>query len=81
VIAEENQKREHFQTVVDMLPSFYIAPYEGWKNDFNPYEETFEDYSKRTHRVRNCLKMLLGIDEGIGQKADSVTHSLNYTVK
>ena len=81
VIAEENQKLEHLHAVVDMLPGFYLAPYEGWKNNFNPYEETFESYSKRTHRVRKCLKMLLGIDKGIGQEVDSVTHSLNYTVK
>lgn len=81
VIAEENQKRAHFHAVVDMLPSFYLAPYAGWKNHFNPYEETFESYSKRTYRVRKCLKMLLGIDEGVGEEADSVTHSLNYTVK
>ena len=81
VIADENEKHLHLHAVVDMLPGFYLAPYAGWKDHFNPYKETFESYAKRTHRVRNCLKMLLGIDKGVGQEVDSVTHSLNYTVK
>lgn len=81
VIAVENQKKEHMNAIVDTFPCFYLSPYEKWKEEFNPYEETFEVFSKRTHRVRNWLKMLFDINKHVGQEVDSVTHTLNYVVK
>ena len=81
VIDEENRNKEHLHAVVDMLPCFYLLPYANWKDAFNPYEETFEAYSKRTHRIRNWLKMFLSFNKSAGQEKDSVTHSLNYVVK
>ena len=81
VISEENQNKEHLNAVVDMLPCMNFSPFDLWKDDFNPYEETFEDYARRTHRVRHWLRMLLGFSKDISSESGTVTHALNYNVK
>lgn len=64
---------------IDMLPYFYMAPYKGWKEKLDPYNENFEDYAKRTHRLRAILKTLIGINTA--KEEHSKTKILNYQIK
>lgn len=81
IIEEENKKKEHLVSVVDAQPCINLSPHAHWKEEFNPYEETFEQFAKRTHRVRNWIKMLLGLNGNISRTDEAVTHALNYHVK
>lgn len=81
VIDDENQTKEHQSMNADMAAYFHLSPHSHWKEEFNPYKETFEQYAKRTHRVGQWFKMILGVQSGIGSKRESVTHALNYQVK
>ena len=77
VIQHDNDRQEHFNSSIDMLPYFHLSPHEAWKTEFNPYEENFEQYARRTHRVRKMLKMLLGHSAG---DEEGVTRAMNYRV-
>ena len=77
-INEENEQHEHTNSAVDMLPLFYLSPRKGWKEAFNPYTETFEQFSKRTHRVRFMVRTLLKGTQPEAQYA--TTKALNYNV-
>lgn len=79
-IDEENASQHHYNTAIDMLPYFHLAPYDKWKDEYNPYEETFEQYSKRTHRVRFILKNIIRPQRDEREGAD-VTKALNYHIK
>ena len=78
-INQENEHKQHLNSAIDMLPFFYLAPYTGWKEAFNPYTDTFESYSKRQGTTWKMLKMLFGINAGHEQH-DDVTKALNYKV-
>lgn len=81
VIDDENEKKSHLNAVVDMLPCINVSPYDHWKDEFNPYQETFEQFTRRTHRFRKSLKMLLGLNSGLLSEDGTVTHALNYNIK
>ena len=81
VIAHDNKKKQHLNSVVDMLPYFHLSPFKGWKSEFNPYEETFEQFARRTHRVRNILRMLFGWKPASVNNQEDTTRALNYNVK
>lgn len=78
-IDESEEAYEHKNSIVNLLPNFYLGPYEGWKEKINPYEETFEDYSRRTGRLRFMLKHILGFHAD--EETLEVTKSLNYNIK
>lgn len=78
-LEEVNDAEDKNNSFVNTLPYFYISPYEGWQNKIDPYKENFEDYAKRTHRVSNILKSLVGIQTK--KEEGSKTKSLNYNVK
>ena len=79
IIDDENGKKSHLNAVVDMLPCINVSPYDHWKEEFNPYMETFEDYARRTSRVSRIWKMFLGLNSA--SENETVTHALNYDVK
>ena len=81
VIDEENVSGQHLNSVVDMLPYFHLSPHEGWKDEFDPYHETFESLSRRNHRVRNMLGLLFGLNFFDSNKQQDTTHALNYSIK
>ncbi|WP_279171579.1 radical SAM protein [Prevotella nigrescens] len=74
-----NGAEEKSNSLVDSLPYFYIAPYEGWKEKIDPYNESFEKYSQRTRRISTILRELVGIGTVKGER--SRTKSLNYQIK
>lgn len=74
-----DENTNHINSVIDMLPYFQLSPFDGWKDKINPYKETFEDYSKRNHRISFIIKHLLGIKCEDYEKG--VTKSLNYHIK
>jgi len=69
---------QHTNSLVELLPYLYFGPHEGWKERYNPYEETFEQYSRRTHRVRLMLRHLFGMAKET--EVVEVTKALNYTI-
>lgn len=77
-IEDENKNQKHVNTAIEMLPMFHLSPHKGWKESFNPYEETFDQYCKRTHRVRFILKHLLNPYQA--SKEEHITKALNYTI-
>ncbi len=79
IIDQENMDKKHVNTAVDTLPYLYMSPYKGWKEEFNPYEESFEDYAKRTRRTRRMVDILLHPNHS--EQEESSTKLLNYTVK
>ncbi len=81
VIANDNKEKQHLNSVVDMLPYFHLSPYNGWKSEFNPYEETFESFARRTRRVTNILRMLFGWKPTSANNQASTTRALNYDVQ
>ena len=74
-----NGAEEKSNSLVDSLPYFYIAPYEGWKEKIDPYNESFEKYAQRTRRISTILRELVGIGTVKGER--SRTKSLNYQIK
>lgn len=76
----EESHEDARNSIVDSLPYFYVAPYDGWKDKLNPYEETFEDYCRRTHRTRFILRNIFGLKRVGDMNADK-TKVLNYKVK
>lgn len=64
--------------VIDMLPHFYLSPYEGWKSKIDPYHENFYDCCRRERRVGKILRFLLS--SGKKEERDS-TKAMNYKVK
>ena len=81
VIDHDNKKMVHLNSVVDMLPYFHLSPFRGWKEEFNPYTETFEQFARRTHRVRNILRMLFGWHPASVNNREDTTRALNYKVQ
>lgn len=79
VIEAKDNSEAKSNTLVDTLPYFYIAPYDGWKEKIDPYNESFEDYAKRTHRVRTILKVLVSMNKV--KAVQSKTKILNYQIK
>lgn len=83
-IDTNDPKAQHENSAIDMLPYFQLSPFDGWKDKINPYEETFEDYSRRTHRVRFILRHLVNPRHPANDSDDSrrtdVTKALNYNV-
>ena len=77
-IEHENKTQKHVNRVVEMLPLFHLSPHQGWKESFNPYEETFDQYCRRTHRIRFILKHLVN-PRGAGEQ-EHVTKALNYKI-
>ena len=77
-IEQENDKQQHLNSAVDMLPYFHLSPHKTWKEEFNPYEETFEQYAKRTHRIKNILRMLFCMKSS---NQEGITKSLNYDIR
>lgn len=79
IVEDENKRKRHINTTIEMLPNFHLSPHSEWKKEFNPYEETFEQYSKRTHHVRFIWKHLLNPYRE--DKQESMTKAFNYTIK
>ena len=81
ITAEENNNKQHLNSAVDMLPYFNIAPYHNWKEKFNPHTESFEQYSRRTGRVSNILRLLFSFSPASNKEQEDATKALNYTIK
>ncbi len=79
IIDQENKDKKHVNTAIDTLPYLYFSPYEGWKEEFNPYEESFEDFARRTHRTRQMVQYLLHPHDS--EQEENSTKALNYTIK
>lgn len=79
IIAKENEEKQHVNSVFEMLPYFYMSPHQEWRKKFDPYNETFEGFCKRTNRVRTILNGL--INPYHETERDNMTKSLNYTIK
>lgn len=77
---ENIESNSHINEEIDTLIYFYISPYEGWKDRINPYEETFEDYCKRTHRVTSIIKNIFIMHKRTANDRER-TKMLNYDVK
>lgn len=77
---ENDESDSHVNKTVDSLIYLYLSPYKGWNNDFNPYNETFDDYCKRTHRVKSILREVFSFHNN-KVKEDGKTKMLNYSVK
>lgn len=69
---------DNTNSLVNMMPHFYLSPYPEWKQKINPYTETFYGYCRRTHRVGKLLWYVLS---GKIRKEHDVTKSMNYNVK
>ena len=80
-IAQENEESSHNNPSIDMLPFFYLSPQESWKEAFNPYEETFEDFCKRTHRIKFIIKSLMGNTPNESDPDHKMTRALNYNIR
>lgn len=80
-IAQENEESSHNNPSIDMLPFFYLSPQESWKEAFNPYEETFEDFCKRTHRVKFIMTSLMGGTLNESDPDHKMTRALNYNIR
>lgn len=75
---DAENETDNTNSIVNMVPHFYLSPYEGWKKKINPYAETFYDYCRRTNRKSNLLWYILS---GKSKKEHDVTKSMNYNVK
>jgi len=65
-------------SVVSMIPHFYLSPFDGWRQEFDPYEEDFYGYCKRNKRVKYMLKNLFFYRP---DTYEDVTKSMNYQIK
>lgn len=64
-------------SIVDMIPYFYLSPYDGWKEKIDPYSEDFHTYCRRNHRLAYMLRNLISYK---GEKRDDCTKAMNYSV-
>lgn len=71
------EKTDHSNHAVDTIPHLYVAPWDGWKKQFDPYQESFYAYCRRTHRVWQLLKYAFGWKP---RQTDDRTKSMNYQV-
>ena len=78
IIESENKDKRHVNSVAEMLPFFHLEPGDGWKDDFNPYTETFEEYCKRTRHTRRIIKYLIN---PYREERAETTRSLNYNIR
>ena len=62
---------------VDAIPQFYLGPDEGWREQFDPYHETFDSYCRRTGRVSFLLRCIFSRSVA---KNTMATKKLNYEV-
>lgn len=69
---------ENSNGIVDMMPHFYMSPWEGWKQQYDPYKEDFYKYCRRTKRVALLLKEVLCPSHA---ESEDVTKTMNYEVK
>ena len=69
---------ESSNVVIDMLPHFYIAPWQNWKEEYNPYQEDFYKYCRRNKRVQLLLREIFHPSRA---KKEDVTKSMNYHIK
>lgn len=73
----KDTETDNTNALVDMIPYFYLSPYDGWMKKINPYEENLYDYFRREGR----LKQLLGfVFTPKSMRKHGVTKSLNYNV-
>lgn len=73
----KDTETDNTNALVDMIPYFYLSPYDGWMKKINPYEENLYDYFRREGR----LKQLLGfVFTPKYMRKHGVTKSLNYNV-
>ncbi len=83
-IDTHDQPASHINSIVAMLPYFQLSPFEGWREKIDPYNETFEDYSRRTHRTRYMLRQLFSCRPAANTDdayREDVTKALNYNVR
>lgn len=69
----------HINQKIDSLAYFYFAPYPGWQENIDPHKETFEQYSRRTHRLRTMAAALLPA-RNRSDKQQGTTKMLNYEI-
>lgn len=69
----------HINQKIDSLAYFYLAPYPGWEEKINPHKETFEQYRRRTHRLRSMAAALLPY-RNRSDKQCGTTKMLNYKI-
>lgn len=80
-IGHENDAANHVNSVIEMLPCFQLSPFNGWKDKIDPYHETFEDYCRRTNRVKFILHHLFGRVTPEDKEKEGTTKALNYQIK
>jgi len=76
-LEEEGQREEPQNSVVNAFPYFYFAPYDNWRDEIDPYNETFADYSNRTHRARVIIKEVFHPHRAASNGSDR-TKTMNY---
>lgn len=80
-IGHKDAAANHVNSVIEMLPCFQLSPYKEWKEKIDPYRETFEDYCRRTHRVKFILNSLFGRVSQENKEEEGTTKALNYQIK
>lgn len=80
-IGHKDAAANHVNSVIEMLPCFQLSPYKEWKEKIDPYRETFEDYCRRTHRVKFILNNLFGRVSQEKKEEEGTTKALNYQIK
>ena len=80
-IDHKDDTANHVNSVIEMLPCFQLSPFSGWKEKIDPYHETFEDYCRRTNRVKFILKLLFGRVDAEHKEEEGTTKALNYQIK
>lgn len=85
-IDTNEQSAQHANSAIEMLPYFQLSPFEGWRSKIDPYSESFEDYCRRTHRLRFILRHIIhpnaknSSDHDDETQLKDVTKALNYNV-
>ena len=80
-IGHKDNAVNHVNSVIEMLPCFQLSPFNGWKEKIDPYHETFEDYCRRTNRVKFMLNLLFGRVDSEHKEEEGTTKALNYQIK
>ena len=74
----EEENTNHTNNAVDLIPHLYAAPWENWKEQFDPYKESFYGYCRRTHRLSHLWSCVFSVKS---KKQEETTKSMNYQIK
>lgn len=67
------------EQALQMLTYCNLTPGHAWAEGFDMTKDTFESYSRRTHRARNILALALGHRPAAAR--NFLTKTLNYTIE